>query len=244
MLESPLDDHTIMRQTVLESVADRLRSMIVSRQLEPGERLVQSELAERLGVSRTPVREALHKLASEGLVTSSAHKGATVTSFSTEELLGVYSVRIALEGYGAYLAAQSISEEDLQQLEALVHKMKEIVQTGDRMRLLEVNREFYAVLFAATGQPRLCEMIMSHLDLAAMYRRLAFTLDSQYATTVAYHEELLATLWRRDSEAAENLARSGLVKTASDLITLLREHEEPSGQGEGQVLLMGEPHAK
>lgn len=215
----------LARHTTQESVVGYLRTLILSHQLMPGERLVQSELAYELGVSRTPVREALHQLASEGLVTISAFKGASVAGFSLRELEEIYCVRIALEGYAAHLATQLIMQSDLQQLKSLVDQMKNVFELGDRLQLLEVNREFYSVLYAIPKQQRLYEMIMQHLDLANVYRRMAFSLDSVYSSTVADHEELIAVLRRRDAEMAEYLTRIWLRETADALIQLLQENQ-------------------
>ena len=86
-----LDENPLLVQTVHESVVDYMRGLILNGRLTPGERLVQSELAEQLGVSRTPIREALHKLAAEGLVTLSSYKGAAVADFSVSELEEIYA---------------------------------------------------------------------------------------------------------------------------------------------------------
>jgi len=210
-------------QTTQESVATRLRHLILSRELRPGERLVQSELAEQLGVSRTPIREALHRLESDGLVKLSRHKGASVADLSISELEDIYSIRIAIEGYGAYIAAQSISDEDLERLEAMVRRMREVFEQGDRLRLLEVNRNFYAVLYAIADRPRLYELIMKHLDLAELYRRMAFAMDSYFHNTIADHEALLGVFHRHDPEEAERLTQSQLRQTLASLLTFLEE---------------------
>lgn len=205
------------------SVADRIRTLILRRELRPGERLVQTELAEQFGVSRTPIREALYKLASDGLITFSPHKGASVADFSLSELEGIYSIRIAIEGYGAYLAAENITDPDIDELEALLNQMKEMFQQGDRWRLLAVNRQFYTSLYAIAERPRLYELIMKHLDLADLYRRIAFAIDHYYRHTIADQEELLVKLRQRDPEAAERLTRIQLQKTLSSLVAFLKE---------------------
>lgn len=225
MSKASSDGSTPTHYTVQESVVDRLRGLILSRTLRPGERLVQGELAEQFGVSRTPIREALHKLASDGLVTLSPHKGASVADFSLSELEDIYSIRIAIEGYGAYLATQNITDEGLAQLEALLRQMKEVFQMGDRWRLLEVNRQFYMVLYAIAERPRLYELIMRHLDLADLYRRMAFTLDHMYTNTIIEHEQLLVTLRQRSPEAVERLTRIHLQRTADNLIAFLKATE-------------------
>jgi DNA-binding GntR family transcriptional regulator len=220
-----LDDNPLVVPTIQESVADRLRNLILSRHLRPGERLVQSELAEQLGVSRTPIREALYELASDGLVVLSPYKGASVADFSLEDLEGIYSIRIPLEGYGAYLATQSIGPEDLIQLQALVDRMEQSFQRGDRWQLLEVNREFYATFYAIAGRQRLYDLIMKHLDMAGLYRRMAFTVENHYAGTVTEHAELLDLVKQGDAVEVERRTRAGLEETVATLVSLWKETE-------------------
>lgn len=200
------------------SVVHRLRHLILSRQLRPGERLVQRDLAEQFGVSRTPVREALHRLASDGLVTIAPHKGATVAKFLLSDLEDIYSVRIALEGYAANLAARHITDEELRTLDRLLEEMERAFQAEDRGRLLEVNRRFDTTIYSASRQSRLCELIVKHIELADLYRRLYFSLGKLSAHTVAEHREILAALQRRDPEEAERLSRVALEKTAAGLM--------------------------
>ena len=90
---------------------------------------------------------------------------------------------------------------------------------------MEVNRDFYSVLYAVPKQQRLYDMIMQHLDLANVYRRMAFSLDSLYTSTVANHEELLTVLQQRDAETAEHLTRIWLRETADALIQLLEKSQ-------------------
>jgi len=209
------------QETVQQPVVDRLRALILSRAVRPGERLVQSELAEQLGVSRTPIREALHKLESDGLVTLSRHRGASVADLSLSELEDIYSIRIAIEGFGAFLAARNITGEDLERLEALLRQMREVFEQGDRWRLLEINRQFYEVLYAIADRPRLYELIMKHLDLASLYRQMAFAIDHYYRHTIADHEALIATFRQHDPEASERLTRTQLQQTLVSLVAFL-----------------------
>ena len=217
------DNLILARQTTQESVVDHLRTLILSRQLKPGERLVQSDLAEELGVSRTPIREALHSLATEGLVSISAYKGASVANFSVVELEEIYNVRIALEGYATYLATQHITEEELQHMEDMLQQTVEALQQADHTRALELNRKFHAILYKASRQQRLYEQIINHLDLSELYRRMYFIVKHLHANTVAEHKELLEILRQGDAEGAEQHTRINLQQTASTLINFLRE---------------------
>lgn len=207
MLNAPKTEFDLDHRTMKESVADVFRHLILTNQLEPGERLIQHQLAERLGVSRTPVREALQKLAAEGLVTFSPYRGATVAEFSSSELDDIYSIRIALEGYCARLAARQITDEQLGQLEALFGQMEEEYGRADRWELLAVNRKFYAVLYAIPGRPRLYDLTMKYLDMAGVYRRMALAQESYFRRIIDGHEELLVALRGRDSEGVERVLR-------------------------------------
>lgn len=223
MQAKKVDNIVLERLTTQESVVDHLRSLILSRYLKPGDRLVQSDLAEELGVSRTPIREALHKLASEGLVSFSAYKGASVTDFSLVELEEIYNVRIALEGYAAYLAAQYITEKELKQMEALLLKTEEALQQTDHIHLLELNRKFHTILYGASRQQRLYEMIINHLELSDLYRLMYFTVEHLCADTFVEHKELVEILRQGDAEEAERHTRFYLQQTASALISFLSE---------------------
>ncbi|MBN1318512.1 MAG: GntR family transcriptional regulator [Anaerolineales bacterium] len=216
------DENSLKVQTIQENVVDRIRDLILTRHLRPGERIVQSELAEQLGVSRTPIREALYELASDGLVVLSRHKGASVADFSLDDLIDIYSIRIPLEGQGAYLATQNMDSDGLGKLQALFEQMKDLFQRGDRWRLLSVNRQFYAEFFAYARRRRLYELIMKHLDMASLYRRLAFTLEDLYDNTIAEHEKLLEVIKRGDAEEVRRLSSAGLEDTVSKLIEFLQ----------------------
>ncbi len=201
-----------------ESVADRLRELILSHQLAPGERLVQDDLAQQLGVSRTPIREALHALAADGLVVLSPHKGASVAAFSVEDLKDLYSIRIPLEGYGALLATQAIRPQQVEQLHELIEEMQRVFDARNRWRLLDVNRQFYATFYAIAGRPQLYDLIMKYLNMAGLYRRLAFAMDDLYDRTMSEHLELLAVVRRGDAEEAERLTRANLERIVTTLV--------------------------
>ena len=217
-----MPDITLEHNTILYAVTDRLRSLILTRTLRPGDRLIQKELAAQLGVSRTPVREALHQLASEGLVTISPYRGATVMEYAPEELEAIYHVRIALEGYGARLATQHITNEEIEYLKELIAEMRAAFSEHDPEVLLDSNRRFYLHFYQATRQQRLYDMIVSHLDLSRQYRRLYFYLDHLYRHTIEEHEELVNAIEKRDVDAVEHAVRTQLEATLNGLVTSLQ----------------------
>jgi len=224
-----LTDGPLVGRSTTESVADHLRSLILNRRLGPGERLVQGDLAEQLGVSRTPIREALHLLAAEGLVALSPYKGASVTVFSIEDLKDLYSIRIPLEGYGAFLATQSIASEQVATLHGLVEQMAALFDAGDRWKLLVVNRQFYATFYAIAGRQRLYELIMKYLDMAGLYRHMAFAMDDLYGHTLTEHLELLMAVKQGDAEEAERLTRANLERIVATLVASWEKGQVPYG---------------
>lgn len=219
------DNLAFARHTTQEAVLDHLRDLILSRQLKPGQRLVQSELADQLGVSRTPIREALHTLASEGLVTFSAYKGASVARFSLRELQEIYNVRIALEGWTVRLAAQRISEGELDELESLVSRMAKLSQSNDYGDLVKLNRQFHLRICAAAEQRRLYDLIESYADLTDRYQPL-FVLERRIESSVEEHRKLLSALRQRDADRAERLTREHIHRIFALMDELFDQDEE------------------
>lgn len=158
--------HQLGRRTSYEFVRDTLRRAIVSGLLPSGARLVQTDVAKQLGVSTTPVREALRDLAGEGLIQLDAHRGGTVRHFRLEELEEVYELRKLLEPYGMRLAVERITATELARARGLHEQMDGGVDVGDWVQL---NRAFHAVLTDAARSPRLTEILRGLRDLAQIY---------------------------------------------------------------------------
>lgn len=233
MIEESIAGREPSKVTTLMLVVSRLRWLILSRQYKPGDRLVQEELAAQLRVSRTPVREALHQLAKEGLVSISPYRGATVAAFEPAALEGIYHIRIALESYAARLVARQIDEKTLEKLRFIHEQMKRAYAEGDAEALLEENRLFYVHMYRATRQERLYEMIINQLDLSRQYRRLYFYFTHLAANTVEEHRQIIEALESGDEDAAERLIRTGLEAAAKGLLDALAESESKVMSNEG-----------
>ncbi len=134
-------------------------------------------------------------------------------------------MRIALEGYAARLAAERIEAEELAQLEALLEEMRQVLEGGDHERLLQLNRQFHTLIYAAAGQQRLYELIANYLDLAEVYRRIFVSLEHARQELVK-HEEVLLALRRRDGGLAERLTRAHLQRTAVTLSAFFQSQEK------------------
>jgi len=228
MTSQDADGSALIIQTMQEVAVGHLRNLILSGQLVPGQRLLQEELAGRLGISRTPIREALQQLANEGLVNISSYKGASVARFSASEMIEVYSVRIALESYAASLATQRVTNEDLERLEILMQEMGKAFQNKDFEHLLEVHHRLHANIYKIAGKQRLYEHIIQYLDLTKLYQRMALSLGRGANDPIQEHIDILETLRMRDAEAAGRMVRAHLELTMAELVDIF-EQQSKSG---------------
>lgn len=196
--------------TRASAVEDELRREILSGELPAGTHLRQAEIAERLDVSTTPVREALGALARLGLVRHDPQRGAVVFTPTAEDVRENYELRIALEPLAAELAAKSVSEERLRHLDEVIEAMRESDSQTQYQRL---NREFHRTIYSAAGRPRLFEIIESLRDAFEAYIQLEAAGDTDPAYMSAAHEQheaIAVALKARNAKQASRLLRRHL----------------------------------
>jgi len=159
-------------------VFNTLRQAILKGELEPGERLMEIQLADRLGVSRTPVREAIRKLELEGLVLMIPRKGAEVAKISEKNLRDVLEVRRSLEELAIELACQRMTEEDFEALEKAQEAFQLAVEAGDSMNIAETDEHYHDIIYNGTGNIRLVQILNNLRE--QMYRyRLEYIKDAE-----------------------------------------------------------------
>jgi len=210
-------------QSIQEAVVESIRQRILNGELKPGQRLVQDELTSELGVSRTPIREALNQLAHEGLVTVSDHRRTFVAEFSISDLLETYTMRAALESHAAYLAAKRITEPELRHLESILSSMGHAYQNNQLELLISTHHDFHAGINEAAQSPRLSKLILQYLELSRIYQRMAFENGRNAADPIRDHLEIWMTLNKHEAEAAARLTRAHLERTAAGLLEHLKE---------------------
>jgi DNA-binding GntR family transcriptional regulator len=225
MLQERSDVEPLAIQTVQDAVVERLRHLILSRQLQPGQKLVQAELAELLGVSRTPIRDALTRLAHEGLVVLSSYRSASVAEFSSSDLEEIFCVRVALERHATYLAVPHLTGEDLDQLEALLQEMADAFRCEDSERLWAAHHQFHVTIYAAAHSARLHALVLRYLELANVYQLMALSLGRGARDPVIEHREILDTVRQGDGEVAAELMRQHLELTTRELSELFHKEE-------------------
>lgn len=183
-------------------VFNTLRQAILKGELKPGERLMEIQLAQRLGVSRTPIREAIRKLELEGLVLMIPRKGAEVAKITEKSMQDVLEVRRALEGLAIQLACGRITKEQTADLEIKGKKFVEAVETGDLVRMAEADEAFHAVIYNATQNDRLIYILNNLRE--QMYRyRVEYIKDATiHPIILKEHEEIIRTVKKRDEDEA------------------------------------------
>ena len=211
------------RERAPEQVTNRLREAIVSGLLQPGDRLMQEELAERLGVSRMPVREALRRLEAEGLVVLQPYRGALVANLSSTELQELYELRIALEtlalGFG-------IPVMDTQSFEAMEVTLAQMDLETDSTTWLDLNAKFHSLLYQSAGRKLLHEHIENLRNKSDRFLRLFASRRDRTAQAQREHWAIIHACRDRNIEQACNFLRDHLQSTVTSLAGTLRLQEE------------------
>lgn len=198
-----------------------IRSAIIRGELATGQTLLESRLAERIGVSRTPVREALSRLANEGLVVLGRYRRGQVASFTMADVAEVFRLRGRLEGHAARRACHRISAADIARLEAIEDEMEAaFTELGWHRHLPhfdELNNEFHAIIARAADSPRLEKILASSLELpASIFNFYSEALDERTARTHRQHREIIAALKARNPDWAEAAMSAHLFSILND----------------------------
>lgn len=189
------------------AAAEQIREAIVDGRLHPGERLKEEQLARELGISRTPVREALVMLQGEGLVDALPNRGSTVRTYSLRDLEEMYELRELLEGHAARRAAERVTQAQLQTLRASCARFSKLVTGTDVRALVAENSVFHQTILTAAGSDRLESMLREVVALPLVYRSYVWYSPQQAAASRDYHEKLVEAFARGDAVGAEATMR-------------------------------------
>ena len=197
----------------------QLKDLIVSGELEPGARLVEAQIAEELGVSRTPVREALRRLIDEHLVSRDTTGALTVHRATQREIEDIYTIREVLDGLAARLAARRISETDLLWMTETIETMREAAAAEDAGEVVAANLTFHDVLYGAAGNPRLTRMGQELRDFVRLFSREPLAVAARAVEIAEEHAAILGALQDGDPERAEEASRAH-VRSARENLAL------------------------
>ncbi|MDI6631653.1 MAG: GntR family transcriptional regulator [Bacillota bacterium] len=222
LLPVKLDNYKPLREVVFES----LREAIINGVLKPGERLMEVQLAEELGVSRTPVREAIRKLELEGLVVMLPRRGAYVAGISVKDMADVFEVRAALEALAAGLAAERITEEEMEELERSLVEILEVSDTQDLDTIVAYDTRFHDIIYRASRNTWLIQIISNLQDQLQRFRMTTLSRPGRMREAVEEHKKIVEAISERNSELAAQLAREHIENAESSLLSGLKEQEE------------------
>lgn len=207
-----------------------IRQEIMTRRLKPGARIGQDEIAERLNVSRVPIREALTVLESEGQVTYQPHRGYTVAKLSLEELEEIYLMRRLLETEAITRAVDNLDDDFVAHLERLIREMDQLSEEDDLLGFTEANREFHLALFERAKLPRLFHMIEVLWQTSDSYRSVFFNDPASRQRAQQEHHQIVAACKARDAGTLISAMEEHRSNAISDLRVLL-EQSEPNASG-------------
>lgn len=222
LLPIKLDSYKPLREVVTET----LREAIVSGVLRPGERLMEIQLAEELGVSRTPVRESIRKLELEGFVVMVPRRGTYVADLSIKDINEVYEIRTVLDVLAAGLAAERITEEELEELERILVQIGESIEENDVENLIELDSEFHDILYQASRNDRLVGIINNLREQFTRFRSISMQYPGRLKNTLEEHTRLVEAIAQRNTDLAQQVAREHMENSEQ---TLLMEFDDRRG---------------
>ncbi len=191
-----------------EVVFEYLRNAILAGELKPGERLMEVTLAEQLGVSRTPVREAIRKLEKESFVIMIPRKGAYVADLTKKDIMEVLEIRKELEGFAAALAAERMALSEKEALGKVVERFNESLISMDKKSMIECDNEFHSLIFEATKNQRLINIIYDLHDQFQRFRLIYFNEFNNYKEIQASHNRIFDAIIKKDAKGARSEAES------------------------------------
>lgn len=213
-----LESYKPLRDLVLEA----LREAILNGTLKPRERLMEIQLAEDLGVSRTPVREALRKLELEGFIVMVPRKGAYVADLSIKDIADVFEIRIALEGLAAALAAERITDEELEEMERHLVEKAEAIKKQDMSKLIEVDTRFHEALYGASRNERLITIINNLREQIQRFRTSSLAMPGRMQQSLEEHRNIVEAIESRDAALARQTAQEHIENAESYMIESLK----------------------
>ncbi|MGI6668203.1 MAG: GntR family transcriptional regulator [Acetivibrionales bacterium] len=205
-----------------EIIFDTLREAIIAGELKPGERLMEVQLAEKMGVSRTPVREAIRKLELEGLVEMLPRKGARVAHLSEKEIMDVLEVRATLDGLASSLSALRITDSEKKELKNVLAQFIVCVERNNLQGSIKKDVEFHDVIYRSSRNNKLIQISNNLREQVQRYRVIYIKDYSSSEELVKEHTEICDAISRRDPEAAMKFAQEHIKKQEESIIRSIK----------------------
>jgi DNA-binding GntR family transcriptional regulator len=208
-----------------EDIAESIKSAIIKGKFKPGERISEGDLAESMGISRTPLREAFRKLENEGFIEIIPRKGAVVTRINPEEVYHLYEIKSTLEGLAARLAAANMKEKELEKLEKINEELKGFIDRNDLEAFYRSHRRFHEVFIKLSGNKRLIQMISNLNDHFKRLGLVSLTEPGKYQVVLSQHKEIIKAFRIGDDRQIEEKVRINVMTGGKVLINRLTKKE-------------------
>ena len=228
MLADMKSDDTIKSETKADQIHDRIKQSILKGEIAPGEKLVISQLAERLKTSIIPVREALGRLEAEELITVVPHTGACVKQIDLNTLREMYPLRGVLEGYAVRLASERLTTTDFHGLTRIIQQMDDAIADRDFVLMGELNTEFHMMIYRASGNQTLIRLIEDFLQKTFLARLVFRFKPFRARQSNREHRRIVDALEKGKTAAAERL----IIRQSEKTLELLNRHLESPDEGD------------
>ncbi|MCI6121654.1 GntR family transcriptional regulator [Lachnospiraceae bacterium HCP28S3_F9] len=203
-------------------VFNTLRQAILRGELKPGERLMEIQLANKLGVSRTPIREAIRKLELEGLVLMIPRKGAEVADITEKSLRDVLEVRKALEELAVQLTCDKITKEQIRELEQAAEQFKKTLKSNDITEIAEADVRFHDIIYLATDNQKLILLLNNLREQMYRYRIEYLKRADKYSQLLAEHEEIIRHIEKKQKKEAAEIVCKHIDNQVAAVMDLIR----------------------
>ncbi|HOQ37263.1 MAG TPA: GntR family transcriptional regulator [Acetivibrio sp.] len=217
-----LNDYKPLREVVFNT----LREAIISGELKPGERLMEVKLAEKMGVSRTPVREAIRKLELEGLVNMLPRKGAHVAELSAKDIMDVLEVRATLDGMATSLAAERITDEEIKDLAHIQSQFEAYAYKNNLQGSIKKDVEFHDLIYRASRNERLIQISSNLREQIQRFRVIYMKDYSNPENLISEHKYIFDAISRHDVEGAKRYAQIHINNQEKSIIKALKNMEK------------------
>jgi len=198
------------KKSLREEVYQSLRKSILHGKLEPGQHLIEEQLADQAGISRTPVREAFHKLERDELVIRLPKGGFAVRKFIREDVEEIFGIRSALESYAVYFATLHITPDKIAILEKKMKESEDALEKGEEDKVVQLHTEFHDLLYKSCKSKKLIEMINTFRDYFYRYRSALLHVENAVSYSHRDHRQMLEAMKKKSPKLAERLVRRHL----------------------------------
>ncbi len=214
------------RRSLGQDVFDYLKNAIIDQTIEQGQRLVESKISDMLGISRTPLREALHKLEREDWIEKTPSGGYMVVTLTKNDIEHTFGIRSVLEAYAARLAAENHTDKDLLPLEKKMKEYQNCLEKEDSDKLQKINTEFHDLLYSLSNSPKLIKMINQLRAQISRFRQIILKQTAFAHESNEDHIKMLDAIKKRDGDAVERLVRDHINKGKTAVLIQLTKEEE------------------